>query len=93
MNITLERDKITKHFSRNRRAPMNKLLSIAALLFASLLCAQAGPDGHWEADLKGESPQPVRVTLDLAKNAKSEWIGSMGLPSENRTGLLSRMWL
>jgi len=28
------------------------------------------------------------VTLDLAKNAKSEWIASMGLPAGNLTGLV-----
>jgi hypothetical protein len=48
----------------------------------------AGPAGHWEADITGEGPQRVRVSLDLAKNAKSEWIASMGLPSENLTGMV-----
>ena len=57
MNITLEMNMITKQFSLNRRAPKNNLLSVAALLFASLMCAQAGPDGHWEADIKGDGPQ------------------------------------
>ena len=88
MNITLKMNMIAKQFSLNRGAPKNNLLSVAALLFASLMCAQAGPDGHWEADIKGDGPQLMRVTLDLAKNAKSEWIASMGLPSENRTGLV-----
>jgi hypothetical protein len=83
VNITLEMNMMAKQFSLNRRAPKNNLLSVAALLFASLMCAQAGPDGHWEADIKGDGPQLMRVTLDLAKNAKSEWIASMGLPSAN----------
>lgn len=48
----------------------------------------AGPAGHWEADITGDGPQPTRVTLDLAKNAKSEWIASMGLPADTRTGLV-----
>lgn len=49
----------------------------------------AGPAGHWETDLAGDGPQRTRMmTLDLAKNAKSEWIASMGLPSENKTGLV-----
>ena len=48
----------------------------------------AGPDGHWEADITGDGPQRIRVSLDLAKNAKSEWIASMGLPSDNKTGLV-----
>jgi hypothetical protein len=48
----------------------------------------AGPAGHWEADITGDGAQRIRVSLDLAKNAKSEWIGSMGLPSDNKTGLV-----
>jgi hypothetical protein len=48
----------------------------------------ASPAGHWEADIIGDGTQRIRVSLDLAKNAKSEWIASMGLPSENRTGLV-----
>jgi hypothetical protein len=46
------------------------------------------PAGHWEADITGDGPQRIRVTLDVAKNAKSEWIASMGLPAENKTGLV-----
>ena len=48
----------------------------------------AGPAGHWEADITGDGPQRIRVTLDLAKNAKSEWIASMGVLSENKTGMV-----
>ena len=59
----------------------------AAVLFASLVCAQAGPDGHWEGSLTVNNRE-VGVSLDLAKNAKSEWIASMGLPSQNMTGLV-----
>jgi hypothetical protein len=50
----------------------------------------AGPGGHWEADMTGDGSQRIRVSLDLAKNVKSEWIASMGLPSENKTGLVVR---
>lgn len=51
--------------------------------------ATAGsPDGHWEADIAGDGPQRIGVTLDLAKDAQSKWIGSMGIPSENKTGLV-----
>ena len=88
LNITLKMNMMAKQFALNRRAPKNNLISVAALLFASLMCAQAGPDRHWEADIKGDAAQLMRVTLDLAKNAKSEWIASMGLPSANRTGLV-----
>ena len=49
---------------------------------------EAGPAGHWEADIVGDGPRTNRVTLDLAKNAKSEWVASMGVPSENMTGMV-----
>jgi hypothetical protein len=55
---------------------------------ADQLTADAGPTGHWEADITGDGPQRIRVSLDLAKNANSEWIASMGLPSDNKTGLV-----
>jgi hypothetical protein len=48
----------------------------------------AGPDGHWEADITGDGGQRVRVSLDLSKNAKSDWIASMGVPSANMTGMV-----
>lgn len=88
MNTTLEMDMVWKHASRRRRAARNNLLSVAALFFGSLLWAQAGPEGHWEAEIKGDGSQLTQVTLDLAQNAKSDWIASMGLPSANRTGLV-----
>ena len=59
----------------------------AAVLFASLVCAQAGPDGHWEGSYTVNNRE-IGISLDLAKNAKSEWIASMGLPSQNMTGLV-----
>ncbi len=48
----------------------------------------ADPAGHWEAGITGDGSQRVQVSLDLTKTAKSEWIASMGLPSENKTGLV-----
>ena len=61
----------------------------AAVLFASLVCAQAGPDGHWEGFYTvNNSEIEYGISLDLAKNEKSEWIASMGLPSQNMTGLV-----
>jgi hypothetical protein len=53
----------------------------AAVLFASLACAQAGPDGHWEGTLKGDRGD-IGVSLDLARNAKAQWIASMGVPPD-----------
>jgi hypothetical protein len=58
-----------------------------AVLFASLVCAQAGPDGHWEGSFTVNNRE-IGISLDLAKNAKSEWIASMGLPPEHATGLV-----
>ena len=59
----------------------------AAVLFASLVCAQTGPAGHWEGDFTAGNRQ-IGLALDLAKNARSEWIASMSVPSENATGLV-----
>jgi hypothetical protein len=59
----------------------------AAALFASLVCAQAGPDGHWEGAFTAGNRE-IGLTLDLAKNARSEWIASMSIPSENARGLV-----
>jgi hypothetical protein len=59
---------------------------VGLLLFASLVCAQAGPDGHWEGILKTERGD-LNVSLDLQKNAKAQWIASMGLPP-NLQGLV-----
>ena len=56
---------------------------------ADRLTTDAGPAGHWEGDITGDGPLRMRVTLDLAKNAKSEWIASMGLPSQNASGLVA----
>jgi hypothetical protein len=55
---------------------------------ADLLTPDAGPSGHWEADITGDGAQRIRVSLDVAKDARSEWIASMGLPSDNKTGLV-----
>jgi hypothetical protein len=60
----------------------------AALLFAALACAQTGPAGHWEGVLAADNNQEIGVTLDLAKNAKSEWIASMGIPSMKLMGMV-----
>jgi hypothetical protein len=59
-----------------------------ALLFASLACAQTGPAGHWEGVLIADNNREIGVTLDLAKNVKSEWIASMGIPAEHMTGMV-----
>jgi len=57
-----------------------------AFVLAPLAWAQTGLDGHWEGILKADSRE-IGLTLDLAKNAKAEWIASMGVPAQNVTGL------
>jgi hypothetical protein len=47
------------------------------------LTSDAGPEGHWEANITGDGGRRTGVSLDLAKNAKSEWIASMGVPAAN----------
>ncbi len=60
----------------------------AFLIFASLVCGQGSPDGHWEGTFTWANNSQARVSLDLAKNAKGQWIASMGFPSDNLTGLV-----
>ena len=57
-----------------------------ALVLVSLVCAQAGPAGHWEGTMIAENRE-IGLTLDLARNAGSEWIASMAIPSQNAYGL------
>lgn len=49
--------------------------------------AQTGPAGHWEGTFK-DNNREIGLGLDLARNAKSEWIASMSVPAENVTGLV-----
>ena len=59
----------------------------AAIWFASALCAQTSPAGHWEGVLNADGGG-ITVSLDLARNNKAEWVASMGVPSQNATGLV-----
>ena len=72
-----------------RRKLLNRFFgaAAAATLFASLASAQTGPAGHWEGVFTADNRQ-IGLSLDLAKNAKSEWVASMGVPSENAKGLV-----
>jgi hypothetical protein len=65
-------------------------ITCAVLLFAALVCAQESPEGHWEgsAYVDFDVNRPFVVSLDLSKNAKSEWVASMGVPAQNATGLV-----
>ena len=57
------------------------------LWFASALFAQTSPAGHWEGILNADGRE-IALSLDLAKDAKAGWIASMGVPSQNVTGLV-----
>ena len=59
----------------------------AVFLFASLGCAQGGPDGHWVGTFTAENRE-IAFSLDLTRNAKLEWIASMGMPAEKAAGLV-----
>lgn len=67
--------------------PHTILRIAAAFWFASALYAQTTPAGHWEGVLNAEGRE-IRLSLDLARNDKAEWIASMGAPAENATGLV-----
>ena len=62
----------------------------AVLFFAALTCAQESPAGHWEGSAPADFDinRPMGISLDLAKNANSEWVASMGVPALNATGLV-----
>ncbi len=62
-------------------------LAAAAVMCASIAGAQDGPAGHWEGRCTVNG-RDLALTLDLAKDAKSAWVASMGVPSENATGLV-----
>jgi hypothetical protein len=61
--------------------------AVAAALLASFVRAQTGPAGHWEGAFKANDRE-IGLGLDLARNAKSEWIASMSMPAQNVTGLV-----
>ncbi len=62
-------------------------VAIVLVFIVSLVCAQESLNGHWEGAFTMNNRE-IGLSLDLAKNAKSEWIASMGLPSQGMTGLV-----
>jgi len=88
MNSMLRTNTTGKQSYLKNGASKSNPLCVAALLLASLLSAQAGLAGHWEAEVTGDGSQRIRVSLDLDQKAKSGWIASMGLPADNKTGLV-----
>jgi hypothetical protein len=67
---------------------MSSVLCGIAVFLVSALNVQANIEGHWEGEVIGDGDQPIRVSLDIGKNAESEWIASMGLPDHNMSGLV-----
>ena len=69
----------------NRREPEMKAPGlcgiVVALLLAPFACAQTGVDGHWEGVIKGDNGD-VRISLDLGRNTQSQWVASMGVPTQ-----------
>lgn len=59
----------------------------AVMLLAALAAAQTGPAGHWEGVLTVNNREIV-LALDVDRNAKSEWVASMAMPSEGASGLV-----
>lgn len=57
------------------------------VMCASIASGQADPAGHWEGRCTVDG-RDLTLSLDLAKNEKSLWVASMGVPSENATGLV-----
>ena len=56
----------------------------ALVLTAAAAAAQAG---HWEGTVNADGRE-IGFALDLAQNAKGEWIASMGMPAQKMTGLV-----
>lgn len=88
MNNILKTNSAERHSFRKDRALTMLPLCVAAFVLTSALSAQADLAGHWEGEMVGDDAQKIRVSLDLDRNAASEWIASMGLPAENMTGLV-----
>ena len=75
---------ITAGCGKGRETPVDTATAPTADQHTTL----ADPAGHWEADITADGKQRIGLALDLSKNAKSEWIASMGIPSANKTGLV-----
>lgn len=83
MKSLLKTKKVGKQSARS-----SIILCVAVMLLATALNSRAGLAGHWEGEVFGDDSQPITLSLDLDQNEKSEWIASMGIPSENMTGLV-----
>jgi len=70
---------------------LTRILCVActAAFLGTPVYAQGSLEGHWEGAFTVNT-RDIGLSLDLAKNEKSEWIASMGLSSQSVTGLLLR---
>lgn len=62
------------------------VLLVACFAPAGLAQAQPSPSGHWEGAIQAPD-RTVEVQIDLARNDKGEWIGSLSAPSINLSDL------
>jgi hypothetical protein len=64
------------------------LVVLLVTFFVSMGLAQAqpAPSGHWEGTIQAPD-RTVDVHVDLTKNAKGEWIGSLSTPTMSLTDL------
>ena len=71
--------------SRRRGASAWLILCAAGLLGPALAAAATDPSGRWEgvADIPG---QPLRLVVDLDRDAQSHWAGSVILPERGVKG-------
>lgn len=55
---------------------------VVFLFIGALAHAQTSLDGHWEGMVKADNGGDFPISLDLARNAQSQWIASMGAPPQ-----------
>lgn len=67
-----------------RTLPQTALIILLVACFAPVGLAQGqpAPSGHWEGAIQAPD-RTVDFQIDLAKNEKGEWIGSLSTPSMN----------
>ena len=63
---------------------LNAIASACALL-PGLALAQTAPAGHWEGNIQTPDRE-ITIVLDLAKNDKGAWVGTLAQPEQNVKG-------
>ena len=64
---------------------LRRIVPFAALIAFAVPCLRAQA-GHWEGSIQAPTTS-VKVELDLAKDGKGGWYGTMGNPTQNLKGL------